>query len=405
MTSTHTVGVMDYSRRVSTIIEDYQQERKSDSLTYSAGFGILINGFNEFNLSTGNYKDLDISFGSIQKLYTRDSDLLVFQQDKVSRVLYQKNILTDATGGGQVASIPQVLGNQVVFPSEYGISNNPESFATWGDLLYFSDERRGVVLSLVGAGSLSEISTNGMRDYFKDLFYNNPREVKLGAVDPYNEKYVFSAREASLPCEFAISINNQVYSSGDTIRVASGSSSFSFNITSDVAWAATLVDTGDGTGWVTVLPSSGSGDGGVTYTISANGTSANRSMTLRLTACGINTDITLTQLAIAAKIERGNVIVTNPKDGGYVNRPSYDYTTNPVAGDIEMPGVIPDKGTIRGFSPSEDFPPSSGVPTPGDTVTLSGTIDTDSGKDKGFEDGLIQSTICGKIPIPYLGLY
>jgi len=232
---------------------------------------VLINGFNEFNLSTGNFKDLDISFGSIQKLYTRDTDLLIFQQDKISRVLYQKNILTTAAGGGQVSATDAVLGSQTSFPTEYGISNNPESFAQWGDNLYFTDERRGVVLSLTG-NALLEISSNGMRDYFKDLFYQNPREVKLGAVDPYNEKYVLSAREANLPCEFAIFINNQEYSNGDTITASSNSSSFSFSIQSDVAWAATLVDTGDGTGWVTVLPSSGSGDGGVTYTISANAT-------------------------------------------------------------------------------------------------------------------------------------
>ena len=55
-----------------------------------------------------------MEFGSIQKLHARDTDLLVLQEDKVSRVLYGKNLLSDAVGGGAVTSSPQVLGNQTL---------------------------------------------------------------------------------------------------------------------------------------------------------------------------------------------------------------------------------------------------------------------------------------------------
>jgi hypothetical protein len=74
---------------------------------------------------------------------------LVLHQDKITKVLYGKNLLFDAVGGGQVASVPEVLGNQIAHPSEYGISNNPESFAKHANILFFSDARRGAVLQML----------------------------------------------------------------------------------------------------------------------------------------------------------------------------------------------------------------------------------------------------------------
>jgi hypothetical protein len=118
---------MDYSLRASTIIEDYEEERKYASLTYSGLYrgDSSINRLNEFNLSIANFKNLDQAYGPVRKLFARDSDLLVFHQDKVTQVLYGKNLLVDAVGGSQVASVPEVLGNQIASQSEYGISDNP----------------------------------------------------------------------------------------------------------------------------------------------------------------------------------------------------------------------------------------------------------------------------------------
>ena len=43
----------------------------------------LHNRLNEFNLSTSNFKVLEDSFGSVQKLFGRETDVLVLQQDKI----------------------------------------------------------------------------------------------------------------------------------------------------------------------------------------------------------------------------------------------------------------------------------------------------------------------------------
>jgi len=71
-------------------------------------------------------------YGPIEKLHGRETDILVLQEDKISYVLAGKNLLTDSTGGGQVASVPEVLGTQIARIEEYGISRNPESFCSWG---------------------------------------------------------------------------------------------------------------------------------------------------------------------------------------------------------------------------------------------------------------------------------
>ena len=60
-----------------------------------------------------NFKDLEISFGPIMKLHSRETDMLVLQEDRISYVLAGKNLLSDATGGGAVTSIPEVLGTQI----------------------------------------------------------------------------------------------------------------------------------------------------------------------------------------------------------------------------------------------------------------------------------------------------
>jgi hypothetical protein len=44
-------------------------------------------------LSTANYKELDKQYGSIQKLHSRDNDLLVLQEEKASKVMYGKDAL------------------------------------------------------------------------------------------------------------------------------------------------------------------------------------------------------------------------------------------------------------------------------------------------------------------------
>jgi hypothetical protein len=247
---------MKYSPRATSVIEDYEQEDKIASLCYSGIYkgSTSTNRLNSFNLSQANFKNLDKQYGPIQKLYAQDTNLMVLQQDKITSVLYGKNLLVDAVGGGQVASVPEVLGNQIVHPSEYGISNNPESFAKFANIVFFTDSRRGAVLQMAG-DQVVEISANGMRNYFRDELKDNPNTQKLGAYDPYNDTYVLNFTDIEQGvCGLSIS-RNFVF-----ISYPGGTNLLLFSIESNSSWTITLEDDGYGTDWVDLSVSSGYGN-------------------------------------------------------------------------------------------------------------------------------------------------
>ena len=183
-------------RVTSTSNLDYKESNRFADLTYSGVYNdeSNVNKLNEFNLGLLNFKPLEDSFGPIQLLYGRKTDILTLQEDKISYVYAGKNLLSDSTGGGVVTSVPEVLGQQVARIEEYGISNNPESFAVWGPNKYFTDAKRGAVINLVGMAGRDEqlqvISEAGMRSWFRDLFIDTFNTQKLGGFDPYMNEYV-----------------------------------------------------------------------------------------------------------------------------------------------------------------------------------------------------------------------
>jgi hypothetical protein len=282
---------LEYSPRTSAIVDSYGRKVSKNAICYSSIFGenTGVNRLNEFNLSTANFKYLDGEYGSIQKLYARESDILVLQEDKVSIVLYEKNILSDASGGGSIASIPQVLGNQIIFPHEYGISKNPESFATWGSESFFTDARRGVVLAL-SDNQIVEISDTGMKDYFIDLLRDYPNTQKLGAYDPNNQLYTLSNNSITiLGCTLALSRSQ--WSVGKP-----GATNLNlFTIITDVNWSLALVDNGFGTNWVTGFQTSGFQSSDIFADVAVNNDNVVRSVIFRVTYCGKTVDFTLIQ--------------------------------------------------------------------------------------------------------------
>ena len=191
---------------ITTTIE-YKESRRFADITYSGIFNpeSNINKLNEFNLGLLNYKPLETSFGPINKLFGRETDVLTLQEDKISYVLAGKNLLSDAAGGSALTSVPEVLGTQIARIEEFGISNNPESFAQWGSDKFFTDAKRGSVLQLRGesynSDQLTVISQLGMRTWFRDLFIDSFNTQKLGGYDPYMNEYVITNNDIQLPLE------------------------------------------------------------------------------------------------------------------------------------------------------------------------------------------------------------
>lgn len=188
--------------------EEFKEVHRFADITYSGVFNQESNSnrLNEFNLALANFKTLEGSYGPIRVMHSRQTDILVLQEDKISNVLVGKNLLSDAAAGGAITSIPEVLGTQLARIEEYGISNNPESFSTYGQDVFFTDAKRSSVLQLKGAGvkgdsggRLGVISEVGMRSWFRDLFIDSFETQKLGGFDPYMNEFVLSSNLIKIP--------------------------------------------------------------------------------------------------------------------------------------------------------------------------------------------------------------
>jgi hypothetical protein len=164
------------------LVEDIDTaQHRFNTLIYSGIYNSVtgVNDTNVFSTATKIDKNVDPAYGSIQKLYAYNTNLTVFQENKVSYILIDKDALYTGDGGQQVTSTPLVLGQVVPYAGEFGISTYPESWAQYGFRQYFADPNRGAILRL-SADGITEISNYGMTDYFRDSL-----EVISNEVFPY----------------------------------------------------------------------------------------------------------------------------------------------------------------------------------------------------------------------------
>ena len=195
------------NRSAGVTTQDYEQIRRESSITYSGLYQeqTALNNLNNFNLGLANYKDCEESYGPIEILHSFRDNLLVLQEDKISYIQVNKNLISGADGSNIVTAAPTILGTQIARIEEYGISNNPESFATYGRDMFFTDAKRGAVIKLSGlltqGDTLQVVSSMGMRSWFRDLFQESFTTQKLGGYDPYMNEYVLSSNTTNLPLQ------------------------------------------------------------------------------------------------------------------------------------------------------------------------------------------------------------
>ena len=149
------------------------------------------NRLNQFITADGITKELEPNYGSLQLLHTRDTNVIAACEDKIFRILADKDLLFNADGGGNVSASNRVLGQTTPFVGEYGISKNPESFASYGNNFWITDASRGAVLQVTPAnGQINEVSSNGLKDHFRDRLHSATKLV--GAYDDYSDSYMLS---------------------------------------------------------------------------------------------------------------------------------------------------------------------------------------------------------------------
>mgnify|MGYP003148453598 CR=1 FL=1 len=180
---------IDKGAKVSaTLDEPYKEEKRKYGLIHSGLYNSTssVNNLNQFIQAEKITKDINPIYGSIQKLHTRDTDLIALCEDKVLRILANKDAVFNADGNTQLTATANVLGQTIPFVGEYGISKNPESFASEAYRAYFTDKTRGAVIRLSKDG-LTPISNHGMKDWFKDNLKD--KNFLLGSYDDRKDEY------------------------------------------------------------------------------------------------------------------------------------------------------------------------------------------------------------------------
>jgi len=182
-------ATIDNGPKVSTVFEgDYKEDRIKNGLIYSGIYNSKnsFNATNQFISAEKITKNLNPVNGSIQKLHSRDGDLIALCEDKVLRILANKDAIFNADGNVQLTANENVLGQAIPFAGDYGISTDPGSFVTQNFRSYFTDRQRGAVLRLSRDG-LTPISEYGMSDYFSDNLKTT--SSLLGSYDNKNDEY------------------------------------------------------------------------------------------------------------------------------------------------------------------------------------------------------------------------
>ncbi len=227
---------VDFGVKAYLVEEETRQQHRFNSIIYSGVFNSRtgINRTNVFSVGEEITKSADPANGSIQKLYAEDTNLIVLQEDKVSRALIDKDAIYSAEGNAAVTSSTQVIGQIIPYAGNYGISTNPESFAVYGYRKYFTDRKRNAVLRLSMDG-LTEISSYGMQDFFRDnLGSLQVEDDIIGGWDIHNKNYTVSIQQngtyqtlsfddsvngwtsfLSFKPDFIFSLNTSMYSAHD----------------------------------------------------------------------------------------------------------------------------------------------------------------------------------------------
>lgn len=371
---------LDYRPNLA-LLDGYKKVYLKNTLIYSQKYNeeTSYNSLNEFNSSRGIKKSLDSKYGSIQKVFSRETDLIVFQEDRVSKVLFGKALLYGTSGQASLQKIENVLGQDIPYSGEYGIAKNPESFSFYAGKMYFTDASRGVVLRLAQDG-ITPISYYGMKSFFKNSLFENKNTFNIGGFDPKYQQYVLSINQSpfdvvldEFECDSIISRNFTEVSEAYTYTLSSknaGDVSIAHVATGTFNAAVTLNGS-------TTNHNSLTGSGNFTVTFSASDITNNRKATIVLTSVSVG-NVQLTHTCPVLATRKVTVIVVNDAseaDESIINRfriASRNYYTDEDVFDVSE--------LTKNESITQEIG-SEYIPANGETVTMS------SLKQKGYHSG------------------
>ena len=103
---------VDFGVKAYIVEDNNSQQNRSNSMIYSGIFNSRtgVNNTNQFSVAEDITRSVDPTNGSIQKLYSEDTNLIIFQESKVSRALIDKDAIYTAEGQPMTTSGAAVIG-------------------------------------------------------------------------------------------------------------------------------------------------------------------------------------------------------------------------------------------------------------------------------------------------------
>ena len=195
-----------------TLEQPYQEEERKNGLIYSGIYNSTsgVNNLNQFISAEKITKDINPTYGGITKLFSRKTDLITLCEDRILKILANKDAVFNADGNPQLVASGNVLGQAVPFTGDYGCQN-PESVDFDNYRIYFADKQRKSVLRLSMDG-LTPISDAGMRSWFQENLVGN---FVLGTYDNDEEEYNLTIGDQNLINLSTDYIENSYFNYGD----------------------------------------------------------------------------------------------------------------------------------------------------------------------------------------------
>lgn len=173
--------------------ESAKQVNRQQSITWSDTFftDTNNNGLSSFNLLNSNFSDLQNGYGSIQSLKRNGDYIVCWQEDRICRLMVDKQIIYTADGQSSISLSNNVLSNPSYYAGTYG-TNNPESIAENDGKFYWASIKKGKVCRL-SADGITTISDNRAISFFDQLSRDYLSQINTflirGGYDKENDEY------------------------------------------------------------------------------------------------------------------------------------------------------------------------------------------------------------------------
>ena len=153
------------------VFENAAEVRRLNGITYSEAYAedVANLSLSSFNPSLANFDSLDGRYGAINYIGNYNDDLVALQENKLSLIPVDKNIIQYAEGSGNVAISTKVLNPPRYSSGDYGCGGHPEAVLIQDNDVFFVDESRQAVMRL-GGEQLAPISEKNMSSFFENFF-------------------------------------------------------------------------------------------------------------------------------------------------------------------------------------------------------------------------------------------